>query len=136
MDWTVLHFTPDVTKAQRDAVADILGHLFPVRWKFEIGKDTAMESTASADRAARLDGRKVAEVVLKRFKGMTSEPDVIKNLRYWGAPRNDGFVMMPNEVEAYRLGPKAYEFKGTNGFMLTLDIDADTAPPKAKATGM
>ena len=26
--------------------------------------------------------------------------------------------------------------KGTNGFMLTLDIDADTAPPKAKATGM
>lgn len=68
--------------------------------------------------------------------GMTAEPVVIKNLRYFGAPRNDGFVMMPNEIEAYRLAPKAYEFKGTNGFMLTLDIDADTAPPKAKATGM
>jgi hypothetical protein len=33
---------PDVTKAQRDAVTDILGHLFPVRWKsFEVGQDMA-----------------------------------------------------------------------------------------------
>jgi hypothetical protein len=23
---------------------------------------------------------------------------------------------MPNEVEAYRVGPNAFEFKGTNGF--------------------
>ena len=49
-----------------------------------------------------------------------------------GAPRNDGFVMMKNEVEAYRLGDKAFEFKGTNGFMITLDIDSKTAPPPAK----
>jgi hypothetical protein len=107
------------------------------RKSFEVGKDAPIEWTASRDRAvARLDGGKAGEVVLKRFEGMTAEPVVIKNLRYFGAPRNDGFVMMPNEIEAYRLGPNAYEFKGTNGFMLTLDIDADTAPPKAKATGM
>jgi hypothetical protein len=30
--------------------------------------------------------------------------------------------MMPNELEAYREGPKAFEFKGTNGFMLTFDM--------------
>jgi len=53
---------------------------------------------------------------------MTQEPVVIKNLRYFGAPRNTGFVLMPNEVEAYRVGPKAFEFKGTNGFMITYDI--------------
>ncbi|MBI4364567.1 MAG: hypothetical protein HY568_03985, partial [Candidatus Latescibacteria bacterium] len=41
---------------------------------------------------------------------------------YWGAPRNDGFVLMPNEVEAYRVGDKPFEFKGTNGFMITVDI--------------
>jgi hypothetical protein len=29
---------------------------------------------------------------------------------------------MPNEVEAYREGPKAFEYKGTNGFMLTFDM--------------
>lgn len=48
------------------------------------------------DRAeARLDSGKTAEVVLRRNPGMTDDPVVIKNLRYWGAPRNDGFVLMP-----------------------------------------
>jgi hypothetical protein len=138
MDWTVLHFAPEVTKAQRDGIIDILGHLFPVRWKsFEIGNDLPIEWTPGKDRAvARLDGGKAGEVVLKRFQGDTDEPVIIKNLKYWGAPRNDGFVMMPNEVEAYRLGPKAYEFKGTNGFMLTVDIDSKTAPPKAAKASM
>ena len=55
---------------------------------------------------------------------MTDEPIVIRNLRYWGAPRHDGFVLMPNEVEAYRVGDKAFEFKGTNGFMITFDISS------------
>lgn len=138
MDWSVLHFAPEVSKAQRDAITDILGHLFPVRWKsFEVGKDATIEWTASGDRAvARLDGGKAAEVALKKFAGQGGEAVVIRNLPYWGARRNDGFVMMPNEVEAYKLGPKAYEYKGTNGFMITLDIDSDTAPPKAKATAM
>lgn len=136
MDWAVLHFAPEVTKAQRDAIGDILGHMFPVRWNsFEVGKDAPIEWKTSADGAvARLDGGKAAEVVLTRFKGQNGEPVVIKNLPYWGAPRNDGFIMMPNQVEAYRLGPKAYEFKGTNGFMITIDMDAASAPPKAKAS--
>jgi hypothetical protein len=30
---------------------------------------------------------------------MTDEPAVRKNVKYWGTPRNDGFVMMPNELE-------------------------------------
>src|SRR5438552_12000341 len=58
-----------------------------------------------------------------------SAPVVINNLKYWGASRHTGFVLMPNEVEAYRLGPNAFEFKGTNGFMITFDIYSNTAPP-------
>jgi len=53
-----------------------------------------------------------------------SEPIVMKNLKYWGAPRNDGFIMMPNVVEALRTGDKAYEFKGSNGFMITVDLNS------------
>lgn len=34
---------------------------------------------------------------------------------------------MPNEIEAYRLGDKVYEFKGTNGFMITFDITSRDA---------
>ena len=41
--------------------------------------------------------------------------------------------MMPNEVEAYRKGDKAFEYKGTNGFMITLDIDSESS---AGAAGM
>lgn len=127
MDWAALHFDPAVTADQRAGIAAILGHLYPVEWaSFTVAADAAMEWEASADRAvARLDGGKTAEVVLHRMQGMSDQPVVIHNLRYWGAPRNEGFVMMPNEVEAYRVGDKAFEFKGSNGFMITLDIASE-----------
>jgi hypothetical protein len=53
---------------------------------------------------------------------MTADPVVITNLRYFGAPRNRGFVLMPSEVQAYRAGAKPFESKGSNGFMITYDI--------------
>lgn len=124
MDWAVLTFDPAVSKEQREAVQQILGHVYPFKWNsFRIADDAPMEWTAGKDKAvARLDGGKVAEVVLARNPGMTDDPVVIKNLKYWGAPRNEGFVLMPNEVQAYRSGDKPFEFKGTNGFMITFDM--------------
>lgn len=127
MDWAVLTFDPAVTKEQREGIMFIWGRLFPVKWNsFTVAKDAAIEWKFTKDRAeARLDGGKTAEVVLNRNPGMTDDPVVIKNLRYWGAPRNDGFVLMPNEVEAYRVGDKPFEFRGTNGFMITIDINSN-----------
>ena len=124
LDWAEVTFDPSVTKEQRDAVTAILPHVYPAEWKsFTIAKDAMMEWSYTKDHAvAKLDGGKTAEVVLNRFPGNTNEPIVISNLKYWGVPRNDGFIMMPNEVEAYRVGDKPYEFKGTNGFMITFDI--------------
>jgi Protein of unknown function (DUF1326) len=127
MDWAVVTFDKPLSKEQRDGIATIVGHLFPVKWNslttaeanidhWEFNKDSAYAS---------MDGGKTAEVKLKRHPGNTNDPVVINNLKYWGAPRNDGFVLMPNEVEAYRIGPKAFEFKGTNGFMITVDINSN-----------
>jgi hypothetical protein len=123
-EWAEITFEPQATKAQRDAITTILPHVYPVKWKsFTIAKDAPMQWQATRDRAeAKLDGGKAGEVILQRNPGMTNEPVVITNLRYFGAPRNTGFVLMPNEVEAYRLGPKTFEFRGTNGFMITYDI--------------
>lgn len=137
MDWAVLTFDPAVKPEQREAIKTILGHVYPVKWNsFTMANDAPMEWNATKEKAeARLDGGKTAEVVLKKFAGMTAEPVVMKNLKYWGAPRNDGFVMMPNDVQAYRVGDKPFEFKGTNGFMITLDInskDVAVKDPKAK----
>lgn len=124
MDWAALTFDPSTTKPQRDAISTILGKVYPVKWgSFTVAADAPMTWSATKDHAeAKLDGGKSAEVVLNRFPGNTSEPVVIKNLKYWGVPRNDGFVLMPNDVEAYRAGDKPFEFKGTNGFMITIDI--------------
>lgn len=127
MDWAVLTFDPSVTKEQREGIQTVLASVYPVKWKsFTIAPDAKMEWKYNKDRAeARLDGGKVAEVVLNRGAyGNTAEPVVIHNLKYWGVPRNDGFVLMTNEVEAYRAGDKAFEFKGTNGFMITFDMSS------------
>ena len=129
MDWAVATFEPATPKEQRDAVAAIIGSVYPVKWKsFTIGQDAAIEWTATKDRAvAKLGGGKSGEVVLNRVAGMSNEPVVIKNLKYWGVPRNDGFVLMTNEVEAYREGEMAFEYNGTNGFMITFDITSKDA---------
>jgi hypothetical protein len=140
MKWAVLTFDPAVTKEQRTGIQTAMAHLYPVKWQsFEVAaQDLPIEWKHTGDRAwATLDGGKAGEVILNgasvsRNKG---EPVVIHNLKYWGAPRHTGFVLMPNEVEAYRLGPNAFEFKGTNGFMITFDIDSKTAPPAAGGGG-
>jgi hypothetical protein len=136
MDWAVLYFDKAMTKEQRDAVTTVMGHVFPVKWRSFTTAEASIDTwEATKDAAhATMDGGKTAEVRLKRFPGNTAEPVVIKNLKYWGVPRNDGFVLMPNEVEAYRAGPKAFEFKGTNGFMITWEMSSkDIAPAPAPA---
>jgi len=137
MNWAVLTFDPSVKPEQREGIKTALTHLYPVEWKsFTVAEDKPMEWKAMKDGAkARLDGGKAAEVVLKKNEGMNDEPIVIKNMRYWGAPRNDGFVLMQNEVEALREVPadqKPFEFKRTNGFMITFDIKSDDVKEEAK----
>jgi Protein of unknown function (DUF1326) len=136
-DWAVVTFDRATSKEQRDAIATVLGTLYPVHWNSLSTAEGEISWTASKDEAhALLDGGKTAEVALKRFPGMTSDPVVIKNLKYFGAQKNDGFVLMPNTVEAYRVGDKPYEFKGTNGFMITFDVKSpEAAKMPAKAGG-
>lgn len=123
-NWAEITFDPAVTKEQRTAVTTIVPHVYPVTWQaFTMGADAPIDWTATNERAeARLNGGKSAIVVLRKNPGMTADPVVITNLRYFGAPRNTGFVLMPNEVEAYRVGKNPFEYKGTNGFMITYDI--------------
>ncbi len=132
-DWAVVTFDPSVTKEQRDGIAAILGKIYPVKWKsFRVADDASVDWKASKDLdVAKLGGGKVGELELSRFAGMTNAPVVINNLRYFGAPRNDGFIMMPNRVEAYHAGDKPFEYHGTNGFMITLDINSSDVTPKA-----
>jgi hypothetical protein len=136
MERALVTFDSATTPDQRKALGEILGYVFPVKWKtFETAEGNIDTWTFDKNSAhATLNRGKTAEVKLKRFQGMTDEPAVLKNVRYWGAPRNDGFIMMPNEVEAYREGDKKFEFKGTNGFMLTLDMNSKDVPAKGEGS--
>ena len=136
-DWAVVTFDPSVTPEQRAGIAAALPSVFPIEWKsFGIGEDAAIGWQADGQRAhGTLDGGKAGEIVLtNKVLSNTDEPVVIENLKYWGVPRNEGFVLMPNEVNAYRLGEKAFESNGTNGFTITIDMSsADVpAPPAAE----
>lgn len=129
MDWSVVHFDPSVTEAQREGILATLGPLFPVEWaSFEVGEDLPIEWAAGNGTAkATLDGGKAGEVRLVQVKQAMDahEPVVLNNVQYWGAPRHDGIILMPNETQAYHLGPDAFQTDGTNGFMITIDINSD-----------
>src|SRR5262249_14036316 len=103
MDWAVVTFEPGVKNDQRDAIAVILKYLYPGKWNsFTVTKDGSIEWTASRDRAqAKLDGGKTAELALSAAHGAYGKSIVVTNLQYDGAPRNDGFILMPNDLEAY-----------------------------------
>lgn len=130
-EWAVVTFDPAVTQEQRAGIAAALPKVFPIGWKsFSLGEDAAIEWHHGADGAhGKLAGGKAAEIVLtNQVLSNTDDPVVIHNLKYWGAPRNDGFVLMPNAVNAYRLGENAFESNGTNGFMITIDMTSADVP--------
>ena len=130
MDWAVVTFDKATTPEQRKAIGEIANALFPVKWNSLTTAEGDIEWTAAGDKAhASLDGGKTAEVQLDAStlsRDSKSAPMVLKNLKYWGSARNDGFVLMPNTVEALRTGDKPYEFQGTNGFMITFDVSPST----------
>src|SRR5262249_23556849 len=126
MDWAVLTFDKATTQAQRDGIAAIVGKLYPVKWNSLSTGEGEMTWSAMAPNGqavAKLDGGKTAEVVLtKGGFGEKGRTPVIKDLQYWGADHNSGFVLMPNAVDAWRGAGKPFEFNNTNGFMITIDI--------------
>lgn len=133
-EWAVVTFDKALSQQQRDAIAKILPNVFPVKWKsFRTAEGDILWKASGDTATATIDGGKTAEVRLKAANSrMTKGPAVVSNVRYWGAPRNDGFIVMPNEVQAYR-GEKGYESRGTNGFMITIDMNSnDVASTAAK----
>ncbi len=140
MSWAVLTFDKATTREQRDALGVILNRLLPVKWQSFSTAEGDIEWTdltrsrrlapRDTDYArATLDGGRTAEVSLKRpgFAEDPSQDTMIQNLRYWGAKSNNGFVLMPAEVQAWRSGDKKFEYKGTDGFTLTFHIDSRIA---------
>lgn len=125
-DWAVITFQKGTTDAQKAGVSTALGHIFPVKWKsFVAAEDANIEWAANEERAeAKLAGGANAHIILNKWQGIEGKTGMLTNISYMGSPRNTGFKMMPNEIQTYKVGEKAFEYKGTTGFMITIDMSS------------
>lgn len=126
-EWAVVTFQPGTTEAQKAGVTTALRHMFPVKWKsFVVAEDAQIEWTATEERAeAKLAGGAKAHIILNKWQGMGGKTGILQNIAYFGVPRNNGFKMMPTEVEAWKTGEKAFTYRGTTGFMVTVDMRSE-----------
>jgi hypothetical protein len=136
-DWAVVTFDKSLSQAQRDGIVAIVAKLYPAKFKSLTTDEGDISWVAGSEEShAMIDGGKTAEVALRKGGfGQMGKTPVIRDLQYWGANSNTGFVLMPNTVEAYRVGDKPFEFKDTNGFMITFDIHAETPAPSGGKGG-
>jgi hypothetical protein len=131
--WVVMTFDPSDTPEQKAALTDILGQLYPFKWE-KAATDTAAfswnvdESTGVA-RAQMANGK--GEVVLERVTGTNPREEiVIPNLQYWKAQSNNGFRMWKTQVEKYSGQDHDFEYKGTNGFLITITFSGKATTPR------
>ncbi|HEV2133837.1 MAG TPA: DUF1326 domain-containing protein [Terracidiphilus sp.] len=127
--WAVLTFDPEVSKAQRDALLTILrmhNWYRPERWKANtVGEDAPVAlSIGSKGVQASLGGGSIAETRTSTMFGLQGKPVKLSNINYFGFARNNGFVVMPSEVVAYRKGSDAFEYKHTSGLLTTVDMNS------------
>ena len=121
--WVVVTYDPSVTAAQKAALGDIIGQLYPFKWTW-LKTDNApfsweINTQTGVATARREDGK--GEVVLERVKGdAPGEEIVMKNLHYWNAQSNDGFRMWKSKHEMYEGQGQKFDYSGTNGFLITL----------------
>jgi hypothetical protein len=136
MDWAALIFERSMSQEQREAVAAIVGFLYPVQFKSVTLSEGEIQWELGAEQAfALLDGGRTAEIRLKRFPSIGGdEPVRLQNLRYWGAPRNDGFVIMQATLEAYRTGYRPFEYRDSTGFTTSIDLTSKDALPGPAAS--
>jgi hypothetical protein len=132
--WVVMTFDPSDTPEQKAALSDILGQLYPFKWE-KAATDTAAfswtvdENTGEA-RAKMNNGK--GEVALERVAGTNPQQEiVIPNLKYWQAQSNNGFRMWKTKVENYSGQGHEFEYKGTNGFLITITFSGKATPSPA-----
>jgi hypothetical protein len=122
-DWLVVNFDRSVSKAQQEAMSDILFQLYPMKWNV-LGVDSIPIAWEVKDGTAHARlGNGKGEVILARFSGSNNNSNqevVIRNLKYWAAQSNDGFRMWKNTRHYYEGHGQKHEFSGTNGFRVTI----------------
>jgi hypothetical protein len=121
-------FEPSATQEQVDAALKVFAHVYPAKFS-ESGVDRApivWEKKGDTAHAKLGDGQ--GEVHLAIVKGNDNKsPVVIKNLAYWGAQKNDGFVLAKSKHH-YKGHGLDYAFNDANGFLIEIESSGGPKP--------
>ncbi len=114
-------FEPSATQEQVDAALKVFANIYPAKF-MDSGVDRApivWEKKGKTAHAKLGDGQ--GEVTLTVVTGNDGKsPVVIKNLTYWGAKKNNGFVMAKS-THHYKGHQLDYAFEDANGFLIEIE---------------
>lgn len=119
----VVTFDQGTTKEQQDAILFLVTKIYPGNWqKVETDVQPITWQRDGNKGYARLGD--VGEVKLDGVAGPDGKLVVIKNLKYWGADKNDGFELAKS---THHYKAKGYDYSHTdkNGFFVTIEASGD-----------
>lgn len=119
MKGAVITFDENETQAQKDAIAFLVGKIYPVKFE-KIQTDVAPITWEmhGNDGYAKLGDK--GEVKLTGVTGPDGKLVVINNLKYWGADKNDGFKLAKS-THFYKANGYDYSSTDKNGFFITIE---------------
>jgi hypothetical protein len=123
--WLVVTFDPAVSKAQQEAMTDILLQLYPMQWNIFGVDSQPIAWKVEGDTAEARMGHGQGEVILERFSANNQDPKkevVIRNLKYWSAQSNTGFRIWKAKRNYYEGHGKTTDTAGTNGFLIRISF--------------
>ncbi len=129
LEWAVVTFDKNSTKEQKDAIGNVLGIVFPVKWgKFSTREDSIeWHDDAKTSHAKMASG--MGEIQLDKTTGPNkTSPTVVKNLQYWFSTSNDGFVLAYSKHHFD--GENKFSQDHKNGFNITWTAKGEIKPAK------
>jgi hypothetical protein len=131
-NWAVVTFDKRSTPAQKKAIGEVLGVVFPVKWKkFETREDSISwhEDAKTAD--AKLASG-FADIHLDKAIGPDKKtPSAVKNTAYWFANSNDGFNLAYSTHHFN--GENKFSHEKRNGFTIAWTAKGDIPAAKSAA---
>ncbi len=122
MKAAIFTFEPSASKEQVDAALKVFSQIYSAKWASVVASDRApivWEKKGKTAHAKLGDGQ--GEVSLSVVTGNDGKsPVVIKNLTYWGAKKNNGFVMAKSKHH-YKGHQLDYAFEDANGFLIEIE---------------
>ena len=123
-EWAVVTLDNATSEAQRAAINNWIGRMFPVQWEsVEVRTDDiSWEDGAEVARAKMASG--MAAVELRKVLDADGNQATVLNTGYWGSDSNEGFLLA-HSTHHFHGEAQSYEYGNHNGFMITSRVSGE-----------